>query len=121
MRGVLATNNGTVLLAEEGGQPVGFLEATGGAFRRNRHVARLVVGVMEAYAGRGIGTALVEEAERWARERGVHRLELTVPAPSPAAVALYEKAGFTVEVTRRCSMLVDGSYVDEHCMSKLLV
>jgi hypothetical protein len=33
-------------LAEEEGRPVGFLEATRGAYRRNRHVAHLVVGVL---------------------------------------------------------------------------
>ncbi len=37
------------------------------------------------------------------------------------AVALYEKAGFAIEGTRKQSMLVDGSYVDEHYMAKLLV
>jgi RimJ/RimL family protein N-acetyltransferase len=42
-------------------------------------------------------------------------------AHNVAAVALYEKAGFAVEGTRRHSMLVAGSYVDEHHMAKLLV
>lgn len=77
--------------------------------------------MLKAYAGRGIGTALMEEAEHWACERGVHRLELTVMTHNLAAVALYEKAGFAVEGIRRHSMLVDGSYVDEHYMVKLLV
>jgi LmbE family N-acetylglucosaminyl deacetylase len=47
-RGLLETilAGGTVLLAEEEGRPVGFLEATRGAYRRNRHVAHLVVGVL---------------------------------------------------------------------------
>lgn len=113
-------SNGTILLAEGGGRPVGFLEASGGAFRRNRHVVHLVIGVLKAHASRGIGTALLKEADLWARDRGIHRLELTVMAHNLAAVALYEKAGFVVEGTRRHSMLVDGSYVDEHCMAKLL-
>ena len=121
LRSALAGGNGTVLLAEEGGRPAGFLEATGGVFRRNRHVVHLVVGVLKAYAGRGIGTALMNEVERWARERGIHRLELTVMAHNLGAVALYEKAGFAIEGTRKHSMLVDGSYVDEHYMAKLLV
>ncbi len=33
--------------------PVSFLEATGGDFRRSRHVTHLVVGVLKEYAGRG--------------------------------------------------------------------
>ncbi len=118
---ILASANGTVLLAEVDGRLVGFLEARGGAFRRNRHVAHLVIGVLAEHAGRGIGTALMEEAERWARGHGIHRLELTVMAHNLGAVALYEKAGFTIEGTRSHSMLVDGSYVDEHYMAKLLL
>ena len=120
LRGVLASGNGTVLVAEEDGRMVGFLEATGGAFRRNRHVAHLVVGVLGACTGRGIGTALMEEVERWARGHGVLRLELTVMTHNVSALALYEKAGFEIEGTRRHSMLVDGSYADEHYMAKLL-
>ena len=42
-------------------------------------------------------------------------------ADNAAAVALCEKAGFAVEGTRRHSMLVDNSYVDERYMAKLLV
>ena len=121
LRDVLAGANGTVLVAEDDDRMIGFLEATGGAFRRNRHVAHLVVGVLGAYAGRGIGTALMEEVERWARGCGVHRLELTVMTHNAAALALYQKAGFGIEGTRRQSLLVDGSYADEHYMAKLLV
>jgi RimJ/RimL family protein N-acetyltransferase len=120
LRALLVSNNSTFLLAEEGGRPVGFLEATGGAFRRNRHVAHLVIGVLEEHAGRGIGTALIAEAQRWARERGIRRLELTVETHNRAARALYEKMGFAVEGTRKDAMLVDGSYVDEYYMARLL-
>ena len=120
LRALLASENSTFLLAEEGGRPVGFLEATGGVFRRNRHVAHLVIGVLEEHAGRGIGTALIAEAERWAQERGIRRLELTVQAHNRAARALYEKMGFAVEGTRKDAMLVDGSYVDEYYMARLL-
>lgn len=120
LKDVLTTGDSVVLVAEEDARPVGFLEATGGTFRRNRHVAHLVVGVLKQHAGRGIGAALLAEAERWGREVGLHRLELTVMTHNLAAVALYEKAGFVVEGTRKDSMLVDGSYVDEYYMVKLL-
>jgi RimJ/RimL family protein N-acetyltransferase len=121
LKGLLAGGNSTVLLAEEDDQPVGFLEATGGAFRRNRHVVNLVLGVLGEHGGRGIGAALMQEAERWARGCGIHRLELTVMTHNAAAVALYEKAGFAIEGTRIQSMLVESSYVDEFYMVKLLV
>ena len=120
LRTLLARGNSTFLLAEEDGRPVGFLEATGGTFRRNRHVAQLVIGVLEEYAGGGIGSALMAEAERWALERGIRRLELTVQTHNRTARALYEKMGFAVEGTRKDAMRVEGSYVDEYYMAKLL-
>ena len=56
LRTLLASDNSTFLLAEVDGRPVGFLEATGGPFRRNRHVVHLLIGVLEEYDGCGIGS-----------------------------------------------------------------
>jgi RimJ/RimL family protein N-acetyltransferase len=120
IRSLLSTHNRTILIAELSGRLAGFLGVNGGAFRRNRHVAYLVVGVLGAFSGRGIGTALMSGAEGWAREHGIRRLELTVMAHNEAALALYGKVGFEIEGTRRGSLLVDGGYVDEHYMAKLL-
>ena len=120
LRTLLASGNSTFLVAEEDGLPVGFLEATGGTFRRNRHVVHLVIGVLEEHAGRGIGGALMAEAEQWAREHAIRRLELTVETHNRTARALYEKMGFAVEGTRKDAMRIEGSYVDEYYMAKLL-
>ena len=49
------------------------------------------------YRRRGIGRALLDAAERWARERGVRKLELHVFPHNEAAIALYERAGFVRE------------------------
>jgi RimJ/RimL family protein N-acetyltransferase len=119
-RRVRRSGNGVILVAEEDGALVGYLEVQGGAFRRNRHVGEIVVGMRGAYRGRGIGTRLFESAERWAAEHGLRRLELTVMTHNAAAIALYQKMGFAIEGTRRSSLLVDGSFVDEYYMAKLL-
>jgi RimJ/RimL family protein N-acetyltransferase len=42
-------------------------------------------------------------------------------AHNERALALYRRLGFEVEGTRRDSVLVDGRYVDELTMAKLLV
>ncbi|WP_273842241.1 GNAT family N-acetyltransferase [Rubrobacter calidifluminis] len=112
--------NRTILVAEASGQLVGYLEARGGDYRRNRHTAELVIGILQEFVGRGIGTALMSEAERWARQHGIHRLELTVMEHNEAAVSLYKKMGFAVEGRRRDSLFVEGSFVDELYMAKLL-
>lgn len=50
------------------------------------------VGVLEAHRGRGIGTALMAEAERRASPAG--RLRLGVGLDNPAARRLYERLGY---------------------------
>jgi RimJ/RimL family protein N-acetyltransferase len=58
--------------------------------------------------------------EKWAAERQLYRLELTVMTHNERAIRLYRRLGFEIEGTKRDSLWVDGSYVDEYCMSKLL-
>jgi len=45
---------------------------------------------------RGVAAALVDAAIERARERGCRRVELDVNEANPAALALYERAGFAV-------------------------
>ncbi|HXH96847.1 MAG TPA: GNAT family protein [Gaiellaceae bacterium] len=111
--------NSIVLVADDGTSLLGYVEADGGRFRRNRHSAQVVIGVRQASSGRGIGQALLRELSAWAERRGVHRLELTVMAHNARAVALYEAAGYELEGTRSHSLVVDGRYVDELALAKL--
>jgi ribosomal protein S18 acetylase RimI-like enzyme len=109
-----------VLVAEGDDELAGYLEAEGGAFRRNRHAAYIIIGVRQGYAWRGIGTALFQAAEAWARKQGLRRLELTVMVHNVAGLGLYQKMGFTIEGTRRDSLLEDGTFVDEYALAKIL-
>jgi RimJ/RimL family protein N-acetyltransferase len=98
----------------------GYLELTGGTFRRNRATAYLVMGVLAAAGGRGIGTALLAAGKRWAAAHGLHRLELTVMAHNGRAFDLYSRMGFSVEGRRSECLLVDGRFVDELYMAAIL-
>jgi RimJ/RimL family protein N-acetyltransferase len=49
---------------------------------------------------RGVGSALVAAAIEWARERGLHKLSLSVFVHNTAAIALYHKFGFVEEGRR---------------------
>jgi RimJ/RimL family protein N-acetyltransferase len=120
IRDILLRDNQTVLVAEVGGGLVGYVAALGGDFRRNRHCAHVVTGVLKRFCGKGIGTRLFSELEQWARRNGVRRLELTVMAHNDRAINLYRKMGYEIEGSRRDSLLVNGSYVDEYYMGKLL-
>ncbi|MFW6074829.1 MAG: N-acetyltransferase family protein [Chloroflexota bacterium] len=112
--------NSTILIAAGEGEITGYLEVTGGEFRRNAHVGVVVIGVRRASAGRGIGTQLFQALERWATPAGITRLELTVLTDNKPAIHLYQKMGFEIEGTRRASMNVAGDRKDEYWMARLL-
>ena len=117
---ILKTDNQMIFVTETGYQLVGHLQAIGGRFQRNRRTVYLVVGILQEFSGQGIGTALFRAMEDWAKKIGAHRLELTVMTHNLAAVALYRKMGFEIEGTARDTLLVDGQYVDEYLMAKLI-
>jgi RimJ/RimL family protein N-acetyltransferase len=111
--------NSTLLVAEREDALLGYVEASGGTYRRNRHRAEVVIGVREEAAGQGIGSALLHELSAWARRQRVHRLELTVMADNERAIALYRRCGYESEGMRRHSIRRAGAYVDELEMAKL--
>ena len=87
---------------------------------RRAHVGAIGMGVHDAYAGRGVGTALmaavVELADRWLN---LKRLELQVWADNFPAIALYEKFGFEREGLLRAEGFRDGAYADSLAMARI--
>jgi RimJ/RimL family protein N-acetyltransferase len=117
---VARSGNSAVIVAELRDGLAGYLELAGGPCRRARATGYLVMGVLAAAGGRGIGTALLAEAKRWAAAHGLHRLELTVMAHNRRAFDLYSRMGFSVEGRRSECLLVDGRFVDELYMAAIL-
>jgi RimJ/RimL family protein N-acetyltransferase len=60
----------------------------------------LGMAVAREWRGRGVGSALLAAAVAWARERGLHKLSLSVFPHNAAAIALYRKYGFVEEGRR---------------------
>jgi RimJ/RimL family protein N-acetyltransferase len=116
---IAAAGNSVLMVAEAGGRIIGYAEARGGRFRRRRATAHVVIGVLAAASGRGVGTGLLRELDRWAPAHGIHRLELTVMAHNQRASALYRRVGYTVEGRARECLLVEGRVADELYMAKL--
>jgi ribosomal protein S18 acetylase RimI-like enzyme len=56
--------------------------------------------VAREWRGRGVGSALLAAAIDWARERGLHKLSLSVWPHNAAAIGLYRKYGFVEEGRR---------------------
>jgi ribosomal protein S18 acetylase RimI-like enzyme len=112
--------NSTIFVAEENAELIGYLIVMGGNAIRNKHSVYLVIGILSQYRGLGVGTKLFEELEKWAMVHQIHRLELSVVTRNEDGLRLYKKMGFEIEGTKRHSLLIDGEFVDEYYMSKLL-
>jgi len=61
------------------------------------HIASIGMSVALDWRRRGVGSALMAEAVRWAREQGVEKLALSVYPDNLAARALYRRFGFAEE------------------------
>ena len=84
------------LVAVADGELVGSLDV---------HVSRFGFGeigmaVAPEWRGRGVGSALLGAAIEWSRERGLHKLSLSVFPHNTAAIGLYRKFGFVDEGRR---------------------
>ncbi|WP_137130210.1 GNAT family N-acetyltransferase [Rhizobium sp. FY34] len=107
------------LVAELSGEIIGEigLMRQGG---RRAHAASMGMGVHDAHAGRGVGSALISAvidlADNWLNLR---RLELTVYTDNKPALALYRKFGFAVEGTLHDYAFRDGVFVDAYAMARL--
>lgn len=62
--------------------------------RGDRHAHIFLVYVVPTERRRGIGAALLRQAEAWARERGDRQIGLQVFCSNQAALHLYEKSGY---------------------------
>jgi L-phenylalanine/L-methionine N-acetyltransferase len=110
----------TNLVAEIDGKAVGMIFLAREPAARRGHVGSLGMAVHDAYAGRGVGralmTAVVDLADNWLQLR---RLELGVYADNAHAIALYERFGFEREGLFRAYAWRAGAYVDSIPMARL--
>lgn len=99
-RSVTEPGRHVMFLACEGDDVIG---SAYGLLDRERSDAARVGGmwVEPAWRRRGVGRALLQQVFGWARERGLKRLGLWAPAHSPAAMALYARAGLRDTGSRR--------------------
>jgi ribosomal protein S18 acetylase RimI-like enzyme len=118
--GILSKDNQTIFVAESHGQLVGYVAAIGGEFKRIRHRAYVVIGVLQAFTSQQIGTRLFTELDGWARRHGIVRLELTVRTDNERGTGLYRKMGFEIEGIKKRSLQVGEGYVDEYHMAKIV-
>lgn len=91
------TDREAQIVAVTGDRVVGHVYVQREAHPVTRHVATLGIAVAATARGRGIGSALMAEALRWARSVGVDKVALSVYPHNAGAIALYRKFGFVEE------------------------
>lgn len=91
-----------LFVAELVGKPAGcaYLVTLVDYFNERPHAHLSVLAVTAAAEGKGVGSALLDRAEAWARERGSDRLTLSALVTNSRARALYERRGFSGEYIR---------------------
>lgn len=113
-------HNNRALVAVLDGRVVGSIGLHREPWHRRIHTASIGMAVHDAFAGRGVGSAMmaavVDMADRW---WNIKRLELNVYADNGRAIALYERFGFEREGLLRAYAWRDGAYVDSLAMARL--
>lgn len=76
--------------------------------------------VLPEWSGWGVGRALHERVETWARGHGVRRLTASIQAPNRTGRDFAAALGYDPEVTMQCYSLIGGRMVDRLRVGKLL-
>ena len=102
MAAIRAGSDGSqVFIAERDGAAVGCLHMLEDVdFFGAKHAHISVVATTVAAEGGGVGRALMEHAETWARQRGHTLLTLNVFAGNERARRFYERAGYEPEIIK---------------------
>lgn len=116
----LHRNRMHTFVAKDGTKIVGYITVVTGKFKKVQKNAYIVMAVLDEYRGKGIGTALLMHVEEFARERGMHRIELEVFESNTGAIKLYEKNGFAHEGRRKEAVRTANGYEDILWMGKLI-
>ena len=113
-------NQATILLCILGGQFTGFLHIVRRPSSRTKHIAEVRLAVKQDFTNKGIGSALLAQAEHWAKKQKVERLEAAITPNNEKAIALFERSNFQLDGLRKNALKFEDSYLDERYYSKML-
>jgi RimJ/RimL family protein N-acetyltransferase len=120
LRSVRRDPNVAIFVAETAQGIAGRLSIARDRHPYSPHVAEVGLMVAAGQRRRGIGSALMGEALKWARASRITKVELEVFPHNEPAIALYRKLGFEEEGRRRGRYRIGGHQVDAVLMSILL-
>lgn len=95
IRNFIDQENSLLLVAEHDHQIIGNIDLTGSPRKRMRHTGMIGMGILEEWRNTGLGTHLIQEMTRWAKENPVlETIWLEVYANNKGGRRIYEQAGF---------------------------
>jgi RimJ/RimL family protein N-acetyltransferase len=118
LRAVRRSRDAAVFVAEDAGGVVGRLSVARDPHPSSHHVADLGLMISRSHRRRGIGLALMEAAEGWARSVGIEKLELHVFPHNAPARTFYARLGYREEGVRRRHYRRGADYLDAILMAK---
>jgi RimJ/RimL family protein N-acetyltransferase len=104
-------------VAEADGEVVGNVLISVDRGVATEHIGVLSITIAKDWRDVGIGTELVETAQRWAVDRGLRKVSLGVFPDNERAIAVYEKRGFVREGMRRMQYRSGDDFRDEVLMA----
>ncbi|MGF2616688.1 GNAT family N-acetyltransferase [Rossellomorea vietnamensis] len=122
VRNNLVSSGSTTLGAFIDGKLAGNVTILFNSLEKMKHKGSIVAMYVSPSSRKlGIGSALLSEAEKTAKQSGVERLQLTVVTSNSSAIKLYERAGYSSYGVEKHAMKANGEYLDEMWMSKELL
>ena len=112
------SENSIFLIAENDHKILGTVLCIGSNRIKVRHNTVLGITVDKNFRDKGIGSQLMEQAIKWAKDTGViERIELQVFKNNDRAIHLYKKYGFIIEGEKQKAIKINGEYVNEYIMT----
>jgi ribosomal protein S18 acetylase RimI-like enzyme len=90
--------------------------------KKHRHIGTWGIAIHPDFQNQGLGTKLLNELEKIAKEKGIKKLETSYYEGNDAAKRLYvEKLGYEIEGRQKFgARLKDGSYTDKVLIGKII-
>lgn len=85
-----------------------------------KHLGQFGMFILREYWGQGIGKRLLELQDDHARTINVSRIEAMVRVENERGINLYRHSGYKIEGRREKAAKIDGKFVDEFFIAKLL-